>query len=459
MADNEDNVPVEEVWEDVVELDDIPDGPTTIFVGGFSKFKSINEALDIVQTSNDRIVVLEQQDGDVPIDVTRYCGVTIVGAIPRNTLEPPKVGAEDEVVDEEEEMDEDELLRRKKAQTKKDTTLANIVVTGRLVLQYSVPSDNNKLKTGFPEVDEDEANDANAKSNGEEDEDGEGGNNNADGEDEDAGTKVVARAPALTLNGLNFTNGLTGEANTNAYIEDCAFGTLAFQPASGPSGDINTKINALSTIEFTRCQLYGSNKAAIYCFPHSRATFIDCDVRGSQRPLTAEEIASRDAKKPRGYVAPPAPAPSAPVDVSCATGIFSDDSSCNFTNVDVLNFGIGIFSVGPNKGFKVDASAVQLSQTVGVLFDQNCGGTIKNTSVKLSGREAGVFGNGHPTVRECTFVGDVRLKRNCVATGITDNIIGLGHNVINEDTQFHLKGFTQVQIDPTAPKKIKSQIA
>ena len=483
MSDTDENQHLdEEVWEDLVELEEVPDGPTTLFVGGFSRYKSINEALESVLTANDRIVLLDKnsQDGDVTIDTTRYCGVSILSACERNTTEAPRVLSDEEAEalemeraaaeEEEEGLDEEELMRRRlAAKAKKDTTVGNFIVNGRLVLHYSEPTEGSKLPSGFIEDDEDD--DGAGPSGGDDDDedgdgagdgDGNGGNNgDYDDEDEDGARRSKPRPPALNINGINFSNGVVAEAQTNAYLEDCAFGTAAFQPsgANGSSGanETNTAVHALSTVAFTRCQLYGSNKAAVYCFPHSRATFTDCDVKGAKRPLTAEEIAALNAKKPRGYVAPPPPAPSVPsaADLCCATGIFADDASAVFTNVDVSNVGIGVYAVGPSKGLRIESSAVKQCGTVGLLFDGGCEALAKGVAVTLCGRECAVFGAGHPTVRECTFVGDVRLKARCEATGITDNVLGNSAVVINEDATFHIKGFTQVPHDPTAPKKPK----
>eukprot|EP00758_Cryptobia_borreli_P001359 Tbor_TRINITY_DN2174_c0_g1::TRINITY_DN2174_c0_g1_i1::g.5498::m.5498 len=459
-----------EEWFEPEDVDNLQDGPTTIFVGGFSKYKTINDALEAITTSNDQIIVLNSFDADVEIDATRFAGVTIIGATPYNTIPPkPLLSAEEreeleqednnaDEIDEEEEFDEYGDPKKKPRPPKVDTTTCNVSIFGKLTLTYSDPLHITPLPTGFPIPDEEEEEDDGANENDDGDGDDDKSNKrgrDTDGNDNDdtseAGDKKVTapHANILTIKNLTFTRGIEMNSQTSAIIEDCGFGIRTHLPDHVTT----VKVNALSKGEFIRCRFYGGVKSSIYCYPASRCKFTDSDVIGT---VPNDENTTTPQKRPRGYVAPPPPPPVPPLTVTSATGILSDDSSCTFDNMDISNFGIGLYCIGGNRSLSFRESRVMQIQTVGLLCEQGFEGKLHEVVVTLCGRECAVLGSGHPTVRDCTFVGDVRLKKDCISTGVTDNIVALDKSkVINEDINFNLKGFRKLPIDPTK-KKIRS---
>ena len=493
----------EEEWVDPVDVEELLPGPTTLFVGGFSKYKTINDALEAVRTTNDRIVVLDSLDGDVIVDTTKFAGVSIVGVANRaNTfsVKPFKgEGEEDDAEGEDEagmadEGDDDinvegeeegagdfTAVERRKAKAMKHTLSLDPVaplrrgvyrdtthIRGQLILKHSEPLPSGAgLPTGFPVVDEDEEEEARAAAGGggEEDADGEGGDETgSNGDASNRKAKAAKLPPRVSFHALTFTGGLDAEAGTTGLISGCQLGEDTPPIASSSPPSATVRIGGLSTVEIAQTLVLSSaSKAAVYCFPHSRCLLTDVDIVGVRRKTEGElkaEKEEEERKKPRGYIAPPPPAPSVPLSVYCSVGVFAEESLARLQNVCIRNTGIGIYSIGAceditkaGRKFTVEGSNIRQAMTVGILLDRASNAVLKGCVVSLCGREALVCGDGHPTVRDCLLIGDTRFKKACVTTGVTDNTICTkSFQVITEDPLFALKGFKQIPEDPTAPR-------
>ncbi len=121
-------------------------------------------------------------------------------------------------------------------------------------------------------------------------------------------------------------------------------------------------------------------------------------------------------------------------------------------------FGIGVVLNDKCQGTVIEKTTITEIGTVGVLFNPGCVAAMRNSSVKLCGRECVVVGTkAHPSLRANIFVGDARLKEGSVGSGISDNILGLNGKLFVDGSQFTVKGFTTVPKDPTIvkPKKVE----
>lgn len=384
MADDEreENAEVieeEEEWTEPVDLAGLVDGPTTTFVGGFSAIKAVAAGLARVTQPGDAVVVLPgSYEGDVALDTTKLRGVEVRGDA--------------------------------------GSARGDVVIRGRLVLEFSSPTAAAPKEAA------------------------------AEGEDDDAARKAEP-AKLLRVSHLAFLGGGMYNAQTAADVSDCVFG----------SADRSTVVDhclathGFSTVTTSDSVVFGTAKSAIYCFPRSRVVFERCDFVGATTP---QPLADGERKVRKRGAAPPPPAPpTTPSKCECDVGIYLDDGSARFVSCAVKKFDVGVLTNDTCPKSSLERISVSLISTVGVLCETNAATTIRGCVVKMCGRECLVLGDAaHPTVRDNIFVGDVRLKRGCVATGVTDNTVALSGKVLVEDETFHVKGLTVVAHDPTLPK-------
>jgi hypothetical protein len=406
--DHEGNAPEgdeEEEWTEPVDLSELSDGHTTTIVGGFSSVTSINAALLLVKSTKDRIMITKGvYDGDVTIDSTKWKGLSVTA--------------------------------------EEGCTTNDVKVQGKLVLDWSVPP---------PKKDDEEEPEPEAAAPPPA-QDGEA----AEGEDgEAAAAAAAARKKAslqpklLTISGITFFGGAEVNAQTEADVVSCVFGSktaAVVQPHT-------VVTHAFSAVTFRRCQIYGTQRSAIYGFPRTKAQFDRCDVIGAEKP-PANAVAV--VKPKRGYVPPPPPPPVAPEKCECEIGAFCDNSNSVFRECTFSHFDLGILTRDTCKGLTFERCALSLIASVGVMIDAKSNPILRNCAVKLCKRECVVVGaEAHPTLRDNIFVGDVRLKRGAVATGISGNTLALNGKLWDDDGTFAVKGFTSVENDPTAPKPKK----
>lgn len=398
-------VDVEE-WVEQVDVSALgDDGPSTIFVGGFSALQTATEGLAAVKYRDDRVVVLAgNYAGDLVVDSTRLDGVDVRGE-------------------------------------------GVVTFEGRLIVEYTSFDPEKALRVPQAAEGADDAA-AVAPAEGEdapppEEEPEEG---------EEGGKQEPLRPQRLTIGNMSFLSGLLAEGLSTGYIDDCTFGS--------PIGALPLThcgvVKALTTVACARCKFFGNGKAVLYGFPRSRASFTDCTFGGAVKPRSDSE----NVRRKRGYVPPPPPPPTAPASTECDVGLYLDDASNTFAKCVVSHVGIGVLCRDECKGTLIEDCAVSLTSATGVLLlDKSCP-RIARTSVSLNGRESLVVGNhSHPNVRKCNFVGDVRLKTQAIHTGLSDNVVGLSHQVIVEGTNFSIKGFTVIATDPTIVKPKKAVAA
>ena len=403
----------EDEWTELIDIGALDDGPTTTFVGGFSSTKTIDDALEGLVNYNDRIVVLGKVlKGDLKVDSTRFDGVQILAG-----------GS------------------------------AETIVEGRLVLTYSTPGPGIGLKRPAQAAAED---DQDTRKGGEGGLDGEDG---APPQEEEAaeGAELTDKEPVrpsiLTVKNLTFTNGCIVEGLAKGDILDCTFGVQTGEVVV----DHCAATHALSGAEFVRCKFFGSKRSAVYNFPFSRTKFTDCTIRGTTRPPPAGSTDQKRQK--RGYIPPPPPPPTAPQKTECDVGIYNDNAEVTIANCSISNFDVGVLFNDACKGCSVIASKVSEIATVGYLVSSGGCPKLSKCQALLCGRECFVsLENTHPSVRDCIFVGNARIKNGCVMTGMTDNLLGLGGTVVVEDQRFTAKGFKSVPNDPTIVK-VKKVVA
>lgn len=408
----------DEDWSEPVDVSGLPDGSTTLIVGGFSAFATPADALASVKYPTDQLLLLRgEYEGDLCVDSTVHKGVLVAG----------------------------------------DATAApgDVVVRGALRIAYSEPGNNANAEAAAAEVAAAaEAAAAEAEADGGAGGDGEDGGAGG-GASRSRGRKKKDVAPkVLTVRRLSFLSGAVFAEQTDADVAECVFGTAAGVPAVPRA----VRCGGFSTVRVTRCTVFGSGLSAVYCFPASRVRFEGCDITGSEKP--AAQGADARKKPKRGYVPPPPPPPTAPAKCECEVGAQCDNSRAVFLDCRFTNFGIGALVADASKGHTFDRCAFSRLATVGVLFDSGARATMRSSTVKLCGREALVVGAGaHPTLRDNTFVGNVRLKAGAEVTGATDNIVALNGTVFDEGSLFDVKGFTVVSTDPTLvkPKKVKTE--
>ena len=255
-----------EEWTEPVDLSELPDGNKTVFVGGFSTIKTINEALPQLKTAKDRVIVLKgSYEGDVTIDSTKWKGLIISG--------------------------------------EEGSNANDVKIDGALNLDWSKPEIN-------PDAEEETAVEEPASPVGE---DGEGGaEEGGDAGEVEAKPKVIAQPKLLTLSKLTFLKGAVVNAQTAADIVECNFGTKTGSHAVPHT----VQCHGFSTVMFRRCRIYGTQRSAVYCYPRSSALLDRCDIIGSEKPAPQ----SAPVKHKRGYVPPPPPPPTAPTKCECEVG-------------------------------------------------------------------------------------------------------------------------------------------
>jgi hypothetical protein len=394
-----------EEWTDPVDITVLgDDGPSTIFVGGFSDVRTAKDGLEKMIYRDDKLVFLEgQYEGNLILDSTYLDGVQIVGE-----------GA--------------------------------VVFSGQLVVAYSSYDPDRLLKIPVAA----EVDDGAAVAAAEPGEDAAPPpEEEAEEEGEEGKKAVIVRAPKIALSNMKFLGGVSTEGLATGYVDDCEFGT----PFGEPPLDYCATIASLSDVLFTRSKFYGSGKSVVYAFPRARGVFTECTFEGSIPAVTQTETIRRR----RGYVPPPPPPPTAPTTVHCEVGLYFDDADIRVERSVVSQVGIGILCHDTCRDTVIEECLVTKTSTTGILLMDSASPKIVRSRVNLNGRESLVVGNhSHPNIRSCAFAGDVRLKTHAVHTGLTDNLIGLNRQLEVEGKNFYTKGFTVVPTDPTfiKPKKV-----
>lgn len=394
-----------EEWVDPVDITTLgDDGPSTIFVGGFSSIRTAKDGLEQMVYRDDKLVFLEgEYEGNLTLDSTYLDGVHIRGE-------------------------------------------GDVVFSGQLIVAYSSFDPDRLLKV--PQAAEaDEGAAAAATEPGEDA--APPAEEEAEEEGDEAKKGVVVRPPKVALSNMKFLSGVLTEGLATGYVDDCHFGT----PFGVPALDHCATIAPLSDVIFTRSVFYGSGKSIVYAFPRARGVFTECTFEGSIPAVTQTETIRRR----RGYVPPPPPPPTAPTTVYCEVGLYLDDADLQVSHSSVSLVGIGILCRDSCKNTLVEECLVSKTSTTGILLLDNAAPKILRSRVNLNGRESLVVGNfSHPNIRSCAFAGDVRLKTHAVHTGLTDNLIGLNRQLDVEGKNFYTKGFTIVPTDPTfiKPKKV-----
>jgi len=395
----------EEAWEEPAEVDGLPDGNTTTFVGGFSPVTSVAEALTRLKHRDDQIVVLPgTYETGVKLDATAHAGLRFLGsAVGYNAAEGP-------------------------------TTSAAVVFKGPLEIEYSIP----EQKREEPAADD----------------------------DDDGKPKGPGEPPRpLTIGHMTFLKGVVTKELAHARVHNVVFGERYVTATPGTPGAPGAateeeptwvQCRGLSTTVFEDCHVYGQRNSAVYCYPHSRVVFNGCVIEAAQRPPPPPPPEARGKKKK--IVRPPTPPPAVPAEASeCEVGVHCDDASAKFTGCTIRGFDIGACLNDVCKGTTFERCTVSEIYTVGFLLSNGASAAIRKNVVKLCGRETVVVGERcHPTLRDNILVGNARVARGAVATGICDNVLGLGGQAWNEEGQFVLKGFRTVDNDPSIvkPKKV-----
>ena len=394
----------EEQWEEPAELEGLPDGHTTTFVGGFSPITSVNEALSRLKHRDDQVVVLPgTYETGVKLDATAHDGLRFLGsAVGHNVADGP-------------------------------TNAGAVCFTGALEIEYSIPE---KKEETAP----------------------------AD-EDEEGAAKAVNPEPPrpLTVGHMTFLKGVVTKELAHAHVKDVVFGDRYVKEA-GSRSQVGVdddefpwvQCRGLSTTVFEECAVFGQRNSAVYCYPHTRVVFKNCQIQPAQVPPPPPAEAARGKKKK--VVRAPTPPPAVPEEsAECEVGVHCDDASAKFIDCAVEGFDIGVCLHDACKGTTFDKCNVARCYTVGFLLTNGVKAAVRNCVAKLCGRETVVVGDKcHPTLRDNILVGNVRVARGAVGTGISDNVLGLGGQVLDEDGLYTLKGFRTVDKDPSIvkPKKV-----
>lgn len=278
-------------------------------------------------------------------------------------------------------------------------------------------------------------------------------------EEDESGKKKVPEPPRpLTIGHMTFLSGVVAQELTNAHVLDVTFGQRYVHPPANEEEEIASRLvrcHGLSTSTFEECTVFGVQTSAVYCFPYSRVTFSKCTFQSAEQPPPPAPTETRKKKK---VVRPPTPPPAVPTrEAECEVGIQCDDAQATFNGCTLRGFDIGIVFSGKCKGTKVERCKISEILTVGILFGKGASAAVRNNVVKLCGRETVVVSaEAHPILRDNILVGDARVARGAVGTGICDNILGLNGQLFDEEKLFTLKGFRTVEKDPSIvkPKKI-----
>ena len=389
----------DEEWLDPVDVDALPDGSRTTFVGGaFSSFKSLTSLLEATNhplRAGDKVVVLPgTYDQDAILDTHTHRGVTIVG---------------DAASD-----------------------VSAVVFTGQLALQQSAQA-NAAAAAAPPPTD-----------------------------DTDDGAPKAPPAP-LAIGHMTFLSGAILAELSDADVSDCVFGgrhipQLADKDASLPARMV--ACHGFSVVRLTRCKIWGFQLSAVYGFPYSRVTASQCDIIGADRPPAKVQEAHTYRRKLVVEAAASAAPTGVPATCEVEVGVELDNAEMTFRECTISNCNIGLLVRDASKKSTLEKSVIAQIATVGILLEAGACMSIRGNKVKHCGRECLVLGNkAHPIIRDNVFVGDVRLKAEAVTTGVCDNVLALNGKLLEGQQIFSRRGFTTIATDPTAPKVKKSASA
>ena len=254
--ENEENEEdAEDEWLDIVDPDEFEDGPASIFVGGFSGLRSVDQGLKVYgQRESGQIMVFPgRYEGDVKLDSIIHCGLSLVGVSDPSSVE----------------------------------------FTGQLCVSRT---DNPELIALYEErkqrrmdggssVEEEEE---------EEDEEGEEGEGKGGGEYNeteqedraDADAFAVKSVDQLTISNFTFLKGMVVEEVTAAQVVNCIFGRCSYLKNAASEADVEAPppkehraivCRAFSTVNLQQCVVFGCGLSAIYCYPYSQNKFIKCE--------------------------------------------------------------------------------------------------------------------------------------------------------------------------------------
>eukprot|EP00796_Vickermania_ingenoplastis_P000344 gene344-195_t len=321
----------EEAWMELIDLDEIDElgnGPSTFFVGGFSVCNRLSGAIERVQYKEDRVLVFpgvyggpearspQDRDDVVELDEFRLAGLHIEGvpfSLGKKGGYPvkdklPKVGRRvgpwytyyAAAAANIEESSGKAMLESAKTTTSMASSVYGRAVTPtavdpvafpllatRLVLKYDMrPEAERDADPRRPlvryEQEADEEGEEEADEEGEGEADGErrrdGDGEEEEEDEEDDAPKTVT---TIVLQGLCFLGGLVVEPLTRSLIRHCVFGIPTTVMPNFPITETATVVaKALGEVALENSVIYGGTKYGIYAFPRSRLNVRHCIIDG-----------------------------------------------------------------------------------------------------------------------------------------------------------------------------------
>ncbi|CAD2215037.1 hypothetical protein, conserved [Angomonas deanei] len=439
--EDEENVEEEEEdWNELVpleEIDEMEDGPSTHFIGGFSVCNRLDEVLNTIQYRQDRVLIfpgLYTQEKEVVLEESRLCSTHIQSVpfstgkragfpSPRNEKAVQKDGKhvgpwfayvasmaynEEEnkgnaVLTKENTSFSSQVYGKTVTPTQFDPSLFPII-TAKIVFRYTYekaardadPVKYTVLKEFVPEKD---------------DEDGSGEEKEQAGNDdeEDESARPPVKRETVFLEGLCVTGGVVCEPLSRGSVSHCILGnpcTTSDDPAVQPPTAVPTTLTAHPLCEnvISRCLIYGGSSHAVYAFPDStmvlRGSIVDGAVpshvlrrfRESQRAsrhlttgIAFLEHRARQRQAAEQFLKTNPDGATGtddlnkmanfvvPSETFCQVGIYCDNSALTVKDCMVSNVKIAILLHDTCKGTVVSSCDVRCVEQVG-LYIHGVGG-------------------------------------------------------------------------------------
>lgn len=385
--------------EEVVEIprtDQLPNGPCTFFIGGWSAAQSLKEleAVTKAKDAGDRIVVLPGTLSHSEAVAAEVRSLTIVGAKPEAPAAAPAAAAAGEDGEEEAGNEAGATGEEQGSAGASEPTVSDFVtLAGAFSFSAWVPPVEAKAPTP-PPVEETTKKDAKGAKAG-----GKDGKKKTVVIEEEAppppppepevpavGANPSAW-PTLTFKDVAFTGTLTLRG-VHFVFSNCHF-------IGGDDHQI--RVHQYCKASFARCTFSGHSRAAIYAYPASIVDATDCTFTGVD--LAAEQAAAAGDEAAAGRAAESLKRAESSTQ---SLGVHADDATVALTKCRFRKLSVGVLLHDPCKGSAVKQCTFTDVFNTGCYFD-GCACTFQ--------------GN---TISRCAYYG-LQFKGSCGATKVLQN--------------------------------------
>lgn len=531
------------------EIDELQDGPSTHYVGGFSITERITDAISAVKYTTDRILIFPGEHGGaktkeetIVLDEARLKGLRIEG-VPYSLAGKGGYPQDERIPAVDRRVGPWFTFAAAANVTagvgtyqgggvngsntaKISTSMASSVyselvtrtrvdaadfpvIASKFQILYTAPSEATEPSAGEamkplmvytqePDEEEDEESDDDQHNDRGRNDPDRGSEDDDDDEEEDAEPKPVV---SIAINGLCLLNGVELMPLTRAAIRHCVMGAPStLMPTHPITYDTTVVAHPLTEAVIERSIIYGGHRHIVYAFPRSMAVFRSCildgpslttslvqrlgvrrdvrhktnaiailEVKAAQREATAsrtvttQRLVGAETGELANFVIP--------AETACEVALMCDDADLTVEDCMIANTRLGVLMHEACTGLRIVACDVRSVKEVG-LYSYGLGGCGKflQSSIRACGRECvliegptedvaeatlqeyktlhGIVSTEaeeeeeeepaddeeepvkrrpiyaqHPSIRQCTFCGHVRLQGSVRDGAIVDNIV------------------------------------